>query len=72
MRRILLSLMKNMIMHRPTSSVLFLTNRCNLNCKMCFYTERENRNELTVKEIGRLAMSLYFQRSYEYIFQIQI
>ncbi|MGE5837868.1 MAG: radical SAM protein [Acidobacteriota bacterium] len=58
MRATLPALTKNLFLKRPTSNVLFVTNRCNLDCLMCFYTEREKRDELTVDEIGRLARSL--------------
>lgn len=58
MRATLPALARNLFLKRPTSNVLFLTNRCNLDCRMCFYTERERRDELTSDEIGRLARSL--------------
>lgn len=43
---------------QPTTTVLFVTNRCNLDCQMCFYTTRESRPELTVDEVERLAQSM--------------
>ena len=45
-------------MQQASTSVLFVTNRCNLDCKMCFYTAREQRPELTVEEIRKLAISM--------------
>ncbi|MCL4850815.1 MAG: radical SAM protein [Bryobacteraceae bacterium] len=42
----------------PTTTVLFVTNRCNLDCQMCFYTAREKRAELTTQEVARLARSM--------------
>ena len=58
MRSTVAALSKNLFLKQPTSNVLFVTNRCNLDCRMCFYTEREKRPELTTDEIGRLAQSL--------------
>ena len=58
MRSTVAALSKNLFLKQPTSNVLFVTNRCNLDCRMCFYTEREKRHELTAHEIGRLAKSL--------------
>jgi MoaA/NifB/PqqE/SkfB family radical SAM enzyme len=49
---------KSVIARQPATSVLFVTNRCNLDCKMCFYTAREQRHELTVEEVRRLAQSM--------------
>lgn len=58
MRSALWSLATNMILKQPRFNVLFVTNRCNLDCKMCFYTKREKRPELTLDEIRLLAKSL--------------
>jgi MoaA/NifB/PqqE/SkfB family radical SAM enzyme len=55
MRRALPMLVSNALAWRPTTNVLFVTNRCNLDCRMCFYTAREPRPELTLDEIERLA-----------------
>jgi MoaA/NifB/PqqE/SkfB family radical SAM enzyme len=51
-------LARNAILREPTTNVLFVTNRCNLDCAMCFYTERERRDELSLAEIQRLARSM--------------
>lgn len=58
MRNTFFPLVKNLFLKRPTFNVLFLTNRCNLDCKMCFYTKREKRDELSTCEIDTLAKSL--------------
>lgn len=58
MRSTLKSLFTNLFLKQPTFNVLFLTNRCNLDCKMCFYSKREKRDELTTQEIETLAKSL--------------
>ena len=42
----------------PATTVLFVTNRCNLDCRMCFYTAREQRDELTLPEVQRLAATM--------------
>ena len=48
-------IISNIFLRRPIFNVIFLTNRCNLNCRMCFYTEREKRDELTTEEFIKLA-----------------
>jgi MoaA/NifB/PqqE/SkfB family radical SAM enzyme len=58
MRRSLPALTANVFRREATSHVLFVTNRCNLDCEMCFYTAREHRDELTVEEYQRLAAAL--------------
>ncbi len=51
-------IISNIFLRKPIFNVIFLTNRCNLNCKMCFYTEREPRDELTTDEYIKLANSM--------------
>lgn len=51
-------ILSNIVLRRPIFNVVFLTNRCNLNCRMCFYTEREKRDELTTEEYVKLAQSM--------------
>lgn len=58
MRNAFPALLNNLFLKRPTFTVFFVTRRCNLNCKMCFYTGRPPGNELTLEEIQRLAKSL--------------
>lgn len=45
----------------PSYLILFVTARCNLNCKMCFYWKRikknNNKNELTLNEIEAISQS---------------
>lgn len=48
----------SVLSRQPTTTVLFVTNRCNLDCQMCFYTAREKRPELTVEEVASLACSM--------------
>lgn len=58
MRKAFPALVKNLFLKRPTYTVFFVTRRCNLNCKMCFYTGQPAGNELTLDEIRRLAKNL--------------
>jgi MoaA/NifB/PqqE/SkfB family radical SAM enzyme len=58
MRRSLPTLAANLVLRRPTTNVFFVTNRCNLDCAMCFYTARERREELSIEEIRALARSM--------------
>lgn len=58
MRRSLPTLAANLVLRRPTTNVFFVTNRCNLDCAMCFYTARERRDELSIDEIRALARSM--------------
>ncbi|MDD5679105.1 MAG: radical SAM protein [Kiritimatiellae bacterium] len=58
MRNTFPALVKNLFLKQPTFTVFFVTHRCNLNCKMCFYTGRPAGNELTLDEIRGLAKSL--------------
>lgn len=58
MRSTLPLLAANVVLRRPTSAVFFVTNRCNLDCEMCFYTSRERRPELSIDEIRILARSM--------------
>lgn len=44
----------------PVSLIFFVTSKCNLLCKHCFYWEELNqrKNELSLKEIQKVAISL--------------
>ena len=55
---------KNIFSHRqtlPLQLVLFVTSRCNLKCKHCFYWERLNNpaDELTIKEYELLTLNKF-------------
>lgn len=45
----------------PENIVLFVTNRCNLKCRHCFYSESVNKgkiDELSLEEYGQIASSI--------------
>lgn len=58
MRNVIPYLLKNLFLRQPTYTVMFVTNRCNLKCRMCFYTKQPKCMELTLDEIKRLAKSM--------------
>lgn len=58
MRNAGFSIVANLFRRRPTTTVLFVTRRCSLSCKMCFCEAREPADELHPEEVARLARSL--------------
>jgi radical SAM protein with 4Fe4S-binding SPASM domain len=58
MRKTLPKIIKNLFLKQPSFTVIFLTQKCNLDCKMCFNPKDKECNELSCNELHRLAKTL--------------
>ena len=53
--------LNGVIRRKPVQLTLFITSRCNVRCKMCFYwepVEAKSSEEITLDEVRRIAVGI--------------